>query len=58
MGVVKEAGWAVVNAKTHKVIAMMRTKKAARRRLQVERAAGNDVRLAELVFSSGLLEHE
>jgi hypothetical protein len=58
MGMVVTAGWAVVHARTHDVIAMCRTKTAAVRRLRRERAAGTDARLAELVFSSGLLETE
>lgn len=56
MGVVRSAGWAVVRKKSEEPIAIMRTKKAARRRLRIERGRGVECYLAELYFSDGLLE--
>lgn len=56
MGVVRNAGYCVVKRKAEEVIAIMRTKKAARARLRRERKAGVDCYLAELFYSDGLLE--
>ncbi len=55
MGVVGVAGYCVVE-KSGAVVAIMRTRKAARRRLKQERARRPDVYLAEMYFSDGLLE--
>lgn len=58
MGRVKSAGWAVVH-KDGAVVAMMRTKKAAKRRLKQEKTNRMDesgLAIVELVYSTGLFE--
>jgi len=55
MGLVLPAGWAVL-IKPRTVVSLCFTKKAAKRRLKQERAAGNDAYLVELYCSDGLLE--
>jgi hypothetical protein len=55
MGRVCHAGWAVVT-RSSEVVAVMLTRRSAVRRLRRERESGRDVRLVELVYSTGLME--